>query len=92
MSKNVHYIATLCEQIVRQGSQPSVALIRSKSDRSLSIPEVINVLKSWKQDPTQFANEPPSSEIKPQTESQTLEQRVKVLEEQVAMLLKRLEE
>ena len=84
MSNNNAYILTLCNQLAEQGKTPSVALIRHQADRPLPIPEVIQALKKWKENPDSMP-EP----LNKQEESQSatsLEQRVAVLEEQVKTL------
>lgn len=91
MSRNTNYISKMCAKIVQEGGQPSVALIRARSDRTLPIPEVISVLKRWKQDPAQFEETEGSPEEPTQSKVQTLEQRVCKLEEQMSMLLQKLD-
>ncbi|MCC2614837.1 hypothetical protein LJ739_01115 [Aestuariibacter halophilus] len=89
--KNHDYILSLCQQLAAQGAEPTVAMIRNKAHRPLAIPEVIAVLKRWKQDPqaqssTTLAPVETATDSKP---SQTcLENRVTELEAQVEALTK----
>lgn len=39
----------ICAQIYQQGKHPSMALIKAKSQQSLSIPEIVSALSHWKQ-------------------------------------------
>lgn len=92
MSANSQYIASLCQTLAEQGRQISVAMIRSKADRSLSIPEVVTVLKQWKQDPHQFKDADDVHATNKSAEPLNLEQRVDELEKQVLLLTKQLQE
>ena len=91
MSANSQYIATLCRQLSQQGKQISVAMIRNQANHPLSIPEVVSVLKKWKQDPTQFQEVDAKPKNNPKKEQVRLEERVEELEKQVAHLSKQLQ-
>ena len=84
MSNNYAYIIGLCNQIAKAGKTPSVALLRNKSNRPLAIPEIIQTLKSWKEDPAQQVEE--ESLPNKQEVELSLEQRVEKLEAQVLTL------
>ncbi len=87
MTDNANYIISICKRLKTKGIEPSVALIRSKANRTLAIPQVIQVLKSWKQDPEQFSHVviDDSNESSSPME-RTLEQRVAYLEQQMTKL------
>jgi len=44
-------ILAIANQLANQGKQPSVALIKAKLPRSVPLPTIILVLKSWQHDP-----------------------------------------
>ena len=84
MMNNQKYIAELCHSLLLQGKRPSVALIRSHADRTLLIPDVIKGLQRWKQHPQAFDNvEVPEKEVELDV-NETLVERVRILEQQVA--------
>ncbi|GAA0856882.1 hypothetical protein [Aliiglaciecola litoralis] len=97
MPNNQNYIVSLCEKLQASQQQPTVAMIRKSANRSLPLPEVIDVLKRWKRDPQQFtaelAQQPESvvADISPQQRVTDLEARVASLESQVQRLNKILE-
>lgn len=91
MSQNSHYIASLCRQLSEQGQPISVAMLRSKADRPLSIPEVVSILKRWKQNPEQFNVTSDEKESTRPVDTLSLEQRVDALEKQLAILQSKLE-
>ena len=88
MQNNYPYIISLCQKISQSGKTPSLALIRNKSDRPLAIPEVIQALKNWKDDPDQEIESEVDSQVQPV--SLTLEERVEQLELQVKELQRQL--
>lgn len=90
MSSHSHYIASLCRQLAKQGKPISVAMIRSQANRTLPIPEVISVLKKWKQDPDIFSKDDESLTEQSKPQHFSLEQRVEKLESQVALLLEQI--
>ena len=82
--QNTHYLIALCQQLHQMGKTPSVALIRQHADRSLGIPEIVKALQSWKTSPKISMNE--NKPLKQSEDQRSLEERVKILEEQVAQL------
>jgi uncharacterized protein YceH (UPF0502 family) len=87
---NQDYILTLCQTLSIRGKQPTVALIRSHANRSLTIPQVIKVLQAWKQNPQALGVLKTPPERKHTGDSRTLEQRIEELEQQVAQMSKQL--
>ncbi len=85
MSKNVTYIVALCEKLNAQKKQPSVALIKKLSNRPLPLPEVISVLKRWKEDPEKLPIPTDEDLIEPDMAS-TQEQKVAELEQRITQL------
>ncbi len=97
-SHNLQTIVSLCDSIAKSGATPTVALIKKHAIMPLPLPEIISVLKNWKEDPNQFLNlqemndQLDSSQPKSADEKIAgLEERVSNLEKQVASLLKLLE-
>jgi anti-sigma factor ChrR (cupin superfamily) len=43
------YIVSLCQILADQGKTPSVALIKSLSNKPLPLTEVLSILQKWKQ-------------------------------------------
>ena len=92
MSKNLSYIVALCEKLIAQKKQPSVALIKKLSNRPLPLPEVISVLRRWKEDPEKLPIPTDEDMSEPETASTPtqkiteLEQRVIHLEQQLTEL------
>ena len=85
MSKNRNYIIQLCKGLAAKGITPSVGMIRSKSDRPLQMPEIIQVLKQWKEAGEELA-ESTNTETEENPVPQSLEQRVDALEREVRRL------
>ena len=87
---NIDYIINLCLDISEQGKTPSVALIRSMSKHPLAIPEVIKGLQHWKSNPNtrpKTQNQPVNTQP---SNTPSLQQRVALLETQVASLIQQL--
>lgn len=91
MLDNRQYIAKLCEEIKQKGDTPSVGILRSRSTRKLSVKEVIEALKHWKNTPRANTEKNPNKEIKKILPTKALEDRVASLEEQVIVLKKQLQ-
>lgn len=70
------------------GKTPTVALIRQHTDRSVVIPDIIRAIQRWKSNPKQDLEEEP---VEPEKPCLTLEERVLLLEKQVAQLLIKIE-
>jgi hypothetical protein len=87
---NIDYIINLCFDISEQGKTPSVALIRNMSQHPLAIPEVIKGLQGWKSN----ASTRPKIQNKQvnmgSATTQSLQQRVIQLENQVAQIMQEL--
>ena len=91
MSKNVTYIVALCEKLNAQKKQPSVALIKKLSNRPLPLPEVISVLKRWKEDPEQLPA-PTDEEMTEPEMASTQEHKIAELEQRIIHLEQQLTE
>ena len=44
-------ILILANQIANKGDKPTIALIKAKLKKKVSLPEIISVLKTWQHDP-----------------------------------------
>ena len=88
MKNSTRYIMQLCKSLVDEGQTPTLAKIRNRANRPLAIPEVIDVVRRWKQEPEAFDElaEPTEAADASPPEESDLAQRVTVLEQQVAML------
>ncbi|MFQ3235838.1 MAG: hypothetical protein ACI9C4_001401 [Paraglaciecola sp.] len=86
MSNNQLYIASLCQQLVKDGKTPTVALVRSRAQRPLSIPEVIKGLQNWQHSPQQSVSLPDDMPGEIKDPPASLERRVMLLEQQVLQL------
>ena len=94
-TSNLHIIVSACESISKSGITPTVALVKKHAFKPLPLPEIISVLKKWKEDPNQYPNadvqqtnlaEPNFK--KPDEIIQSLEARIDKLERQMVTLLK----
>lgn len=88
---NQAYLFALCASLTEKGITPTLGTIRNRADRTLAIPEIINVLKMWKENPQQSVPDDAS-----QTDSKTsaeipLEKRVEQLEATLANLSAKLQ-
>lgn len=77
-------LTMLCQQIAEEGQTPSVAMLRAKAPYKVSVTEAISAIKSF--NGAKFA---PRPTLKQPTKGE-LEERVKDLENAVAVLEKRL--
>jgi hypothetical protein len=87
---NIDYIITLCQQITAQNKTPSVAVIRNMAKQPLSIPEVIKALQNWKANPHKRPQKSTPQSAEHLNVTQPLEQRVMLLEQQLATVIKTL--
>ena len=76
-------IYNVCNQLVNEGKEPSVALIKARLVKKQPLPLLIAGLQQWKNDPTAAVEEQPT-ETSP--EPLSLEQRVEQLEQFVDAL------
>jgi uncharacterized protein YceH (UPF0502 family) len=90
MLNNRQYIESLCNEIQEKGGIPTVGMLRSRATRQLSIKEVIETLKYWKNNPKPSNKERQSEKVAEAKNRDTLEERVEVLENQVAELTQQL--
>ncbi|WP_416305686.1 hypothetical protein [Neptunicella sp. SCSIO 80796] len=93
MLSTQQYLIQLCQQLTEKGLQPSVGLLRSKSERSVSIQEIISVIQQWKQNPhklTDDLSQQNNSSATKNINPDNLQQRVILLEQQVAILTAKL--
>jgi DNA-binding transcriptional MerR regulator len=88
--RNLDYIIQLCHEINQQGKTPSVALIRNKASQTLSIPEVIKALQSWKANPRQSTPQLTKAPDRSNVLDLSLEERISQLEEQLAKVTEQL--
>jgi len=44
-------ILAIANQIANEGKQPSVALIKARLNKSVPLPSIVKVLKTWQHDP-----------------------------------------
>ncbi|MFT6895661.1 MAG: hypothetical protein ACJA13_000058 [Paraglaciecola sp.] len=86
MSNNQQYIVSLCQQLVKDGKKPTVALVRNRAQRSLAIPDVIKGLQNWQHSPQQSVQLPDDMPGEIKEPSTSLEKRVVLLEQQVLQL------
>ena len=77
-------LTMLCQQIAEEGQTPSVAMLRAKAPYKVSVTEAISAIKSFN-----GAKLAPRPTLKQPTKGE-LEERVKDLENAVAVLEKRL--
>lgn len=93
MSPTQHDLIQICQKLSEQGLQPSVGLLRSKANFPVSMPQVINVIRAWNNDPkallAQIKSVPPQQDKNNQPETD-LAARVTQLEQQVAALTQQL--
>ncbi|MDF2179638.1 hypothetical protein P2G88_15415 [Aliiglaciecola sp. CAU 1673] len=81
---NSNYIIELCQTLQQQGKQPSVALIKAISQKTLPLPDILSVLQKWKQTGGKLtASKQPSQTTKARLSQ---EERIQALEERVARL------
>jgi hypothetical protein len=86
MNNNQQYIISLCQQLVKDGKTPTVALVRNRAQRSLSIPDVIKGLQNWQHSPRQSVHLPDDTSGDIKQPPASLEKRVVLLEQQVLQL------
>ncbi|MDU0356092.1 hypothetical protein RS130_21325 [Paraglaciecola aquimarina] len=82
---NIDYILNLCHDIKHSGRTPSVALIKNEAHRPIALPEIIKGLQHWKTNPNQARKSLVDAKVEKQPSS--LEQRVELLEQQLANVL-----
>ena len=88
---NFSEILNICQQLHKDGKEPSVALIKSRLSRPQPLPQIINGLKQWRNNPNKTVIEDDTAPTEsPQNVS--LEQRVETLEATVKQLLKEIEQ
>lgn len=68
-------ISIIANQLANQGKTPSVALVKSKLNRQVALPQIISALKSWQHDPdfTQANNKHQENTQEPATLEQANE-------------------
>lgn len=83
---NNQEIIAICQQLSQQGKEPSVALIKARLSRPVPMPLIIGGLKQWRANPN-IELEPTEQKQEPtSTPTESLEQRVNVLEAEVKEL------
>jgi hypothetical protein len=83
---NQAYIFDLCASLSKIGINPTLGTIRNKADRTLAIPEIISVLKMWKENPQQAISNNESQTVQEKDAAISLQQRVEKLETQLDIL------
>lgn len=81
-----HELEAIFSQLQQQGKEPSVALVKSRLSTPLPMPALIAAIKSWKQ-----TQQVPKLDNQQQANISD-QQRITQLEQQVALLLKRIEQ
>ena len=79
-------IIAVCQQLSKEGKEPSVALVKSRLGQPLPMPLIIAGIKQWRANPN--AELPQNTEATPSDSAptQSLEQRVDTLEQEVKEL------
>lgn len=81
-------IYNVCNQLVSEGKEPSVALIKARLVKKQPLPLLIAGLQQWKNDPNKVVEvETPETPLEPLS----LEQRVEQLEQLVGTLRQELD-
>lgn len=78
-------IITICQQLKKEGKEPSVALIKSRMRGPKILPAIISGLKAWQAAPDQTV-EAEETIAPQQNKNESLEQRVTELEKLVSEL------
>ena len=78
-------IVAICQQLKKEGKEPSVALIKSRMHGPKVLPVIISGLKAWQAAPDQEVTTEHNVETA-NIQEETLEQRVTVLEKLVTDL------
>lgn len=71
----------------QQGKEPSVALVKARLRTSVPIPAIIATIKSWKS-----SQRIPKIEVAAPQTTESVEQRIALLEQTIAQLTARIEE
>lgn len=79
---NNEEIISICQQLSEEGKEPTVALIKARLSKPAPMPFVIGGLKQWRANPN-VKLENRSEVNDSSTPTQTIEQRVSALEEEV---------
>lgn len=79
-------IIAICQQLSREGKEPSVALIKARLSRPVAMPTVIGALKQWRATPDIKIEKASSEQEISSAPAQSLEQRVDALENEVKEL------
>ncbi|MCK6265340.1 hypothetical protein KP803_18905 [Vibrio sp. ZSDE26] len=77
-------LTTILSSLAQEGKEPTVALVKARLSTSVPIPALITAIKSWK-----ASNRVPKVEVAKATV--TDQDKLTQLEQQVSMLLKRVE-
>jgi|TARA_B110000240_G_C13410528_1_gene414986 hypothetical protein len=88
---NIDYVVNLCFELSEQGKIPSVALIRSRAQHPLAIPEVIKGVQRWKSHPGLRPKTHHKKVNTRSTASQSLQERVSQLEVQLTTIMQELD-
>lgn len=81
---NQAYLFALCASLTEKGINPTLGTIRNRAERPLAIPEIINVLKMWKENPQQSFSGDTKHKDSRAGAAISLEMRVEQLEIQLA--------
>jgi len=79
-------IISICQQLSKEGKEPSVALIKARLSRPAPMPFVIAGLKQWRANPDMKVEQQDEGKEPKSAQNQSLEQRVSALELEVKEL------
>ncbi|MDW6092269.1 hypothetical protein [Vibrio rhizosphaerae] len=77
-------LETVISQLVADGKEPTVALIKARLSTQVPIPAIVTTIKRWKS-----SQQIPKVEVAVQSSVSATEQRIIALEQQVAELISR---
>ncbi len=77
-------LEAILSQLVAQGKEPTVALVKARLSQPVPMPAIISVMKSWKS-----SKLVPKVEVTDNSKTATAEQRIEELEQKVAQLIER---
>lgn len=83
---NNQEIISICQQLSKEGKEPSVALIKARLSKPAPMPFVIGGLKQWRANPNIKLENTSDEKDSSSAPTQSLEQRVSALEEEVKEL------
>ncbi|MBU2917700.1 hypothetical protein KO505_06960 [Psychrosphaera sp. F3M07] len=82
---NISDIINICQVLKNEGKEPSIALIKARADKNTPMPTLISGLQQWRSNPDVVIPKK-QNKLTSTDEKKTLEQRVEMLEQEVALL------